>query len=55
MNDLPIIQSGVVPLIHNGIAVVRNQNDGPTQQREYIYNLVAKWTGGVEFTTEEVS
>jgi len=21
----------------------------------FIYNLVAKWTGGVEFTTEEVS
>lgn len=20
----------------------------------FIYNLVAKWTGGVEFTTEEV-
>jgi hypothetical protein len=21
----------------------------------FVYNLVAKWTGGVEFTTEEVS
>jgi membrane protease YdiL (CAAX protease family) len=49
---IPAIFSGVfvifLPIIYAVVGFIGGVIAG------FIYNLVAKWTGGVEFTTEEV-
>jgi len=50
---LPVIFSGVfvifLPVIYAALGFIGGVIAA------FIYNIVAKWTGGVEFTTEEVS
>ncbi len=49
---LPVVFSGVflifLPIIYAVLGFIGGV------LAAFIYNLVAKWTGGVEFTTEEV-
>ena len=49
---LPVIFSGVFVIFLPIIYAVLGLIGGVIAA--FIYNMVAKWTGGVEFTTEEV-
>jgi hypothetical protein len=50
---LPVIFTGVFVIFLPIIYAVLGFIGGVIAA--FIYNLVAKWTGGIEFTTEEVS